>query len=86
MELEEISSSLLALLTAIAPDIDPAAVDPALDFRDQFDFDSMDSLHFAAAISEKFKLNIPETDYARLAGLRKASEYVANKLGSRQPS
>jgi acyl carrier protein len=86
MEPKEISSNLLALLTAIAPDIDPAAVDPAIDFSDQFDFDSMDRLHFATAISVNFKLDIPEADYARLSGLRKACEYVANKLGPRQPS
>lgn len=80
MDLAAISSILLALLTAIAPDIAPDTVDPERDFRDQFDFDSMDALHFATAVSEKFKIDIPEADYRQLTGLHKASQYVQSKL------
>ncbi len=79
MELPEIRNELLKLLTAIAPDIEPASVDPDRDLRDQFDFDSMDALHFAAAISETFGIDIAQSDYPRLASLRAASEYVHSK-------
>ena len=78
--LKDISERILAQLTAIAPDIDPATVDPDRDLRDQFDFDSMDSLHFATAISAEFAIEIAERDYPRLAGLRKACEYVQAKI------
>lgn len=81
MQRQEISNRLLALLAGIAPDLDPAAILPDRDLRDQFDFDSMDTLHFAAAISEAFGIDIPEKDYARIAGLAKAADYVQAKLG-----
>ena len=80
MEAEDIRTRLLALLTTIAPDIDAATLDPVQDLRDQVDFDSMDRLHFAMAISEEFHIDIPEQDYPRLGGLQQACEYVQQKL------
>jgi acyl carrier protein len=82
MESKEISARLLALLAGIAPDIEPASIDPNRDLRDQFDFDSMDSLHFASAISSGFGIAIDEKDYGQLAGLRKACEYVQARLAA----
>jgi acyl carrier protein len=82
MEAQDIRTRLLALLTTIAPDIDPATLDPVQDVRDQVDFDSMDRLHFAMAISEEFHIDIPEQDYPRLGALQKACEYVQVKLSA----
>jgi len=80
MELNEIRGKLLTLLTNVAPDIEPQAVEPDRDFRDQFDFDSMDALHFAAAVSEAFGIEIAETDYPKLSSLRGAGEFVRSRL------
>jgi acyl carrier protein len=80
MELQDIRGKLLALLTDIAPDVEPASVDPARNFRDQFDFDSMDMLHFATAISEAFQIQIAESDYQRLLSLRGAETFVQERL------
>ncbi len=80
METSEIRSKLLALLTAIAPDVEPGSVNPDRDLRDQFDFDSMDTLHFATAIAETFGIDVAQTDYARLANLRAAGEFVQSRL------
>ena len=80
METSEIRNKLLALLIAIAPDVEPSSVDPDRDLRDQFDFDSMDTLHFATAISETFGIDIGQTDYPRLASLRAAGEFVQGRL------
>ena len=79
---QQIRGRLLALLTAIAPDIDPAAIDDVAELRDQFDFDSMDRLHFMTAISEAFKIDIPEPDYPQLAALGAACRYVAQRLAA----
>ncbi len=76
----EIQKRVLELLVSIAPDIDAATVDPTLELRDQFDFDSMDRLHFAAAISEAFHISIPEQDYARLASVQGCCEYIERRL------
>ena len=80
MEAQDIRSRLVALLISIAPDIDPATLDPMQDVHDQVDFDSMDRWHFAAAISEEFHIDIPEQDYPRLGALQKACEYVQERL------
>ena len=82
MEPQDIRRRLTELLTTIAPDIDPATLDPAQDVRDQVDFDSMDRLHFAMAISEEFHIDIPEQDYPRLGALQKACEYVRKQLNA----
>jgi len=81
MQDDEIRSRLLVLLTDIAPDIDPAAIDPKRQLRDQVDFDSMDRLHFAVAISEAFRVDIPEQDYPQLGTLQTACEYLQRRLG-----
>jgi acyl carrier protein len=83
MQDSEVRSRLLALLTEIAPDIDPATIDPRRQLRDQVDFDSMDRLHFAVAISEAFHLDIPEQDYPQLGALQSACEYVQRRIGGR---
>jgi acyl carrier protein len=84
MDTNEIRAKLLSLLTTIAPDIESETVDPARDLRDQFDFDSMDALHFATAMSEAFGIEVAETDYPRLASLRGAGEFVAGKLAAKR--
>lgn len=82
MQTSDVNAQILALLTRIAPDIEPAAVDPDQALRDQFDFDSMDTLHFAAAISEKFGIEVAQSDYPKLASLRGAAEFVRGALAS----
>jgi acyl carrier protein len=79
----QIAAHVMALLTGVAPDIDPAAVAPDRDLRDQFDFDSMDTLHFATAISSEFGIEVAEKEYARLASLKKACDFVQEKLRTR---
>jgi acyl carrier protein len=80
MEREQIARRVLELLTGIAPDVEAASVVPGIDFRDQFDFDSMDTLNFAIALNREFGVEVPEADYARLASLDKCVEYLQGKL------
>jgi acyl carrier protein len=80
MEREQIARRVLELLTGIAPDVEAASVIPGIDFRDQFDFDSMDTLNFAIALNREFGVEVPEADYARLASLDKCVEYLQGKL------
>jgi len=80
MEREQIARRVLELLTGIAPDVEAASVIPGIDFREQFDFDSMDTLNFAIALNREFGVEVPEADYARLASLDKCVEYLQGKL------
>ena len=42
------SQRSIEALTRIAPEIDPASIEPGVSFRDQLDLDSMDFLNFVA--------------------------------------
>ncbi|MGC8521809.1 MAG: acyl carrier protein [Steroidobacteraceae bacterium] len=82
MDINQIRTRLLALLRQIAPDIEPQSLEPQWAFRDQFDFDSMDALHFATAVSEAFGIEIPERDYPNLMSLEGAARFVQSRLGA----
>lgn len=68
-------------LAEVAPEIDPASLDPAASLRDGADLDSMDYLAFVATIAEALGIDIPEDDYSMLDGLDRAAEYVAQRRG-----
>ena len=72
-------SELLAMLRHIAPDIDPAAVDPRRPMVDQLDLDSMDYQNLLAAISARYQIEIPEPDVARLQSLEDVAAYVTER-------
>lgn len=78
---DTIAREIVAALKKIAPEIDPASIEPAVSFRDQLDLDSMDFLNFVLALHERFGVDIPESDYPRLYTLDSAVAYVASKTG-----
>jgi len=80
MKREDLAARVLALVTEIAPDVDPASVIAGVDFRDQFDFDSMDTLNFAIALHRDLGVEVPEADYSRLASLDKCVAYLADRV------
>jgi acyl carrier protein len=79
MDRQALAARVLQLVTEIAPDVDPATVIPGVNFRDQFDFDSMDTLNFAIALNRELGIDVPEADYAQLASLDKCVAYLAAK-------
>jgi len=80
MNREALTKRVLELLTEIAPDVDPASVIPGVAFRDQFDFDSMDTLNFAIALNRELGADVPEADYSQLASLEKCVAYLEPKI------
>jgi len=80
MNRDELARRVLELVTEIAPDVEAATVIPGIDFRDQFDFDSMDTLNFAIALHRELGVDVPEADYARLASLDKCVEYLQPRI------
>lgn len=82
----DIERRVLAAFLDVAPDVDPAKIERDISFRDQFDFDSMDTLNFAIGLHEVFGIEIPETDYRQLASLGKAVAYVEQQFASRKPA
>jgi len=78
---EEIKKTVLKVLCDVAPDIEPDEIDPEMNFRDQFDFDSMDFLNFAIGLHQAVGIDIPETDYPRLSNLNGSIRYLQENKG-----
>jgi len=72
----DIRTVVLSTLLKIAPEVDPQLLHPDRPLRRQVDLDSMDWLNFLIALHEELKVNIPETDYARLVTLDDVVSYL----------
>jgi acyl carrier protein len=81
MNAVDIDQVMRAALGSVAPDLEIDQLDPELLIRDQADFDSMDTLNFAIALSRALDIDIPEPDYGRLASLAECRRYLASRLG-----
>jgi acyl carrier protein len=66
-------------LARIAPDIDPAGIDPLGDLREECDIDSMDVLNLISALHQRLGVDIPEVDYPKLMTLDSAVAYLQQK-------
>lgn len=75
--------AVVEVLATIAPEARDVALDPDVPLREQLDLDSMDHLHFATGLKERFGVDIPEADYARF---RRLSELVAYLEANRPAS
>ncbi|HET7687055.1 MAG TPA: acyl carrier protein [Candidatus Macondimonas sp.] len=80
MNRNEIQANLLTILATIAPEMDPQAMDPEMDLREQLDIDSMDLLNFITAVHKQMGVNIPEADYPKLTSLAACVDYIAERL------
>jgi acyl carrier protein len=77
---DEIRSAVLRALGEIAPEADLDALDPDANLRDRLDLDSMDVLNVMIALRDALHVDIPETDYAKLATLNLAVAYLAQRV------
>ena len=73
-------ATVLTLLRAIAPELEPEALEPARPLRQQVDLDSMDWLNFLVSLHERFGVEIAEADYARLISLNDMVDYLQARL------
>lgn len=82
MTRDEIREGVLRALSDVAPEADPATLRFDANLRDQLDIDSMDSLNFAIGINEQLRVDIPETDWARLYTLDEVIDYVVENIAA----
>ena len=76
---EEIRAVIFDVVGAIAPEIEPAAIDPEKPLRDQVDLDSFDFLNVIIRLHEILGIDIPESDYAELLTLNGATDYLVRR-------
>ena len=78
---DEIRSIVFRALSDVAPEADPAELEPDVPLRDQLDIDSMDFLNFVIALDKELGVAVPETDYPKLATLDGCVAYLAERTG-----
>jgi acyl carrier protein len=79
---DDLRTLLLDVLSDVAPETDPASVDPTEDLRDELDLDSMDELNMITKVSERLGIDVPEDDYPKLRTLDGAVAYLADRVGA----
>ncbi|MGF1594310.1 MAG: acyl carrier protein [Kiloniellaceae bacterium] len=79
---DEARQALYQELGNIAPEWNPAEIDPQADIREAMDIDSMDVLNLVIALHKRTGIDIPEADYGKLVTIDGAIAYlVANSAG-----
>lgn len=76
MTRDEIRATVLRVLGEVAPEADLASLKPDIGLREQLDVDSMDLLNFVIGLHNALNIEIPETDYPKLATLDGCVEYL----------
>lgn len=76
MNAEEIRAGVLAAIRAIAPEVAEGDIAPGRLLREQVDLDSMDWLNVILGLHQRFGVDIPEADYARLTSLDTIVAYL----------
>ena len=69
-------------LSRLAPEVDFDAVDRDQPIQREFDIDSMDFLNYVSALHERLGVNVPESEYAKVATLSGAVAYLTKRLGN----
>ena len=74
---QDLRAIVISVLTEVAPDVDPAAIDPDTELVEQLDIDSMDFLNFVVGLHAQLGVDVPERDYPKIATLRGCVDYLA---------
>jgi len=81
----ELREAVLTSLGEVAPEIDPATLDPAAPVADQVEIDSMDFLDFVVALAGRTGIEVPERDYGDLASVDDCVRYLAARVPAQAP-
>jgi acyl carrier protein len=77
---EALKERVIRVLIGVAPDIDPSQLVTSLALRDQVDFDSMDTLHFAIALKKELGIDVPDADFRELASVDRCVQYLQHRM------
>jgi acyl carrier protein len=78
----DVRAAVLLALRRIAPEIDSASIRGDVAIREQVDLDSMDFLNFVIELNKSLGVDVPESDYEKLATLDTAVAYLWARTGS----
>lgn len=72
----DIREEIVEILESIAPDEDLGDLQDGASFRDQLELDSMDFLDIVMELRKRYRVQIPEEDYAELASMESTVKYL----------
>ncbi|MBM4005271.1 MAG: acyl carrier protein [Planctomycetes bacterium] len=76
----EIREEVLDILSDISPDEDLSGLVDDKPFREQLELDSMDFLDIVMELRKRYRVQIPEEDYGKLASMGSTVEYLTPRL------
>ncbi|HEY7540972.1 MAG TPA: acyl carrier protein [Methylomirabilota bacterium] len=82
MTTDALRAAILSVLGEIAPEADLGRVRSDVPLREQLDLDSMDMLNFAVGLHTALGVDIPETDYGKLATVDACVAYLDKRRTS----
>lgn len=77
MNRSELKQAVIEALKVVAPEIEGDDIDADEELREECDLDSMDLLHFLAALKRATTVNVPDADYDKVDTLNKLLDYLA---------
>jgi acyl carrier protein len=80
MDRQALRNTVVSTLRTIAPEGEESDLLADRPLREQVDLDSMDWLNFLIGLHEALRVDIPESDYARLRTLDNLLDYLDAKL------
>ena len=77
---ETVRAGVLEAIREVAPEVDPARLVDDRPLRRQVELDSMDWLRVIVGWHQRFGVEIPEADYARLHSVEAVVDYLLGRL------
>lgn len=78
--MKPVRETILNLLSAVAPDADLEGLDPTENLRQALDIDSYDFLQLLVKLHAELGVDIPESDYGKLASLQDLESYLTARI------
>jgi acyl carrier protein len=79
---EALRAGVLEAIREVAPEVDPAGLADDRPLRRQVELDSMDWLRVIVGWHQRFGVDIPEVDYARLHSVEAVIDYLVGRLAA----
>jgi len=81
LDYQTLRQKIIDIIADIAVDEDLSNIDDAVRLRDQLDLDSMDFLDIVMELKKRYKIEVPQEDYPKLATMQSCIEYLGPKFG-----
>lgn len=79
MNHQNLLHDVIGVIRMIAPEVEESELSADVPLREQVDLDSMDWLNVIVGFHERFHVEIPEADYAKLVTLSDIAAYLRAK-------